>query len=161
VKPRARAPWPAFVVAGLLFAAGLALSGMTRPSKVRAFLDVTGAWDPSLAFVMIGAVGTYALAFAVSRRMRRPLAAEAFPAPPPRRLDRRLVVGALVFGVGWGASGFCPGPSLVGLGAGVAPALWFVPAMLAGMGLQQLWATRPRRRRTSSPGTSSTPAQPG
>jgi uncharacterized membrane protein YedE/YeeE len=161
VKPRAWAPALASALAGLLFAAGLALSGMTRPSKVSAFLDFTGAWDPSLAFVMIGAVGTYAIAYALSRRLRRPLAAEAFPAPPPRQVDRRLVVGALVFGVGWGASGFCPGPALVGVGAGVAPALWFVPAMLAGMGLHQLWLTRPRHRRTSSPGTSSTPASPG
>ena len=150
----------AFVLAGLLFAAGLALSGMTRPSKISAFLDFTGAWDPSLALVMIGAVGTYAAAFALSRRLRKPWAAAAFPAPPPARIDGRLVVGALVFGVGWGASGFCPGPSLVGVGAGVSAALWFVPAMLVGMGLHQLFVTRSLRRRTSSPGTSSTPVNP-
>jgi uncharacterized membrane protein YedE/YeeE len=118
---------------GLLFAAGLVLSGMTNPAKVIAFLDVLGRWDPSLAFVMVGAIGVFALARRVVAGWRRPLVAPRFSNPIPTRIDRRLVVGAAVFGVGWGASGFCPGPALVSLGAGTGAALWFVPAMIAGM----------------------------
>ncbi len=123
--------------AGLLFAAGLALSGMTQPAKVSGFLDVAGAWDPSLAFVMLGAVGVYLAAHRLSRRLRRPILGERFPAPPGARVDGRLLAGAALFGVGWGLSGFCPGPALVSVGAGVAPALWFVPAMVAGAAIAQ------------------------
>jgi uncharacterized membrane protein YedE/YeeE len=120
------------VVAGLVFALGLGLSGMTQPAKIRAFLDVTGAWDPSLAFVMIGAVGVY---FAVERLTRGRL----HPRPPlVQGIDARLVVGAVIFGVGWGLSGFCPGPAIVSIGGGVGAALWFVPAMVAGMALYRL-----------------------
>ena len=117
--------------AGLLFALGLGLAGMTQPDKIRAFLDVAGAWDPSLAFVMAGAVGVYFVAYRLLRG-RAPAA--------PRGIDRRLVAGAILFGVGWGLSGFCPGPALVSVGAGARAALWFVPAMVAGMALYRLFA---------------------
>ena len=130
------------VGAGFLFAVGLALSGMTHPAKVSAFLDVAGAWDPSLAWVMGGAVAVYFAANRFARRRARPLHAAAFPPRPPTRIDARLIGGAAIFGVGWGLSGFCPGPALVSVGAGVSAALWFVPAMLAGMALQRLMPPR-------------------
>ena len=123
--------WPA--ACGVLFAVGLALSGMTQPSKIIGFLDVAGHWDPSLAFVMAGAVSVYFFANRIARRRARPLFAPAFSALPQSRIDARLIVGAVLFGVGWGLSGFCPGPVLVSGGAGAAAALWFVPAMLVGM----------------------------
>ena len=125
---------------GALFAVGLALAGMTSPAKVIAFLDVTGAWDPSLAFVMGGAL---AVLFAAGRlRPARPLLAPTFAAPPGGAVDTRLLVGAALFGAGWGLSGFCPGPALASVGSGVAASLWFVPAMLAGMLVYHLWAER-------------------
>ncbi len=105
---------------------------MTLPSKVAGFLDVAGAWDPSLALVMVGAIGVYFVASALSRRRRRALFGEAMPPAPSSKIDARLVGGALLFGVGWGLSGFCPGPALVALGAGLPAALWFVPALLVG-----------------------------
>lgn len=131
-----------YVGAGFLFAVGLALSGMTQPTKVSGFLDVAGAWDPSLAWVMGGAVSVYFAADRIARRRARPLHAAAFPPRPMARIDARLVGGAALFGVGWGLSGFCPGPALVSVGAGVGAALWFVPAMLAGMALQRLVSPR-------------------
>jgi uncharacterized membrane protein YedE/YeeE len=133
-----------YVVSGLLFSVGLVISGMTRPEKVSAFLDVAGRWDPSLALVMAGAVAVYFVAFRLTRGWRKPLFAETFPVLREPALDARLLSGAAVFGVGWGLSGFCPGPALVDGGAGAQAALWFVPAMVAGMALQRiLW---PRRR---------------
>lgn len=118
---------------GLVFAAGLVLGGMTQPSKVVGFLDVTGAWDPSLALVMGGALGTHALLrrFVVARG--RPLLAERFALPTRADLDAPLLVGAAIFGVGWGLGGFCPGPAIVALGGGAPAAFVVVPAMLAGM----------------------------
>lgn len=128
--------WALPLAAGLLFAVGLVVSGMTQPSKVVAFLDFTGDWDPSLAFVMVGAIGVY---FAVHRglvlRRERPLLAPRFFVPTATAIDARLIGGAIIFGVGWGLSGFCPGPALVAFGAGTTAALWFVPAVLAGMAL--------------------------
>lgn len=133
---------------GLLFAIGLAVSGMARPEKVAAFLDVLGDWDPSLAFVMLGAVSVYGLTHWHLRRRarRRPLLAARFSLPTPGKIDRRLVAGATVFGVGWGLSGFCPGPALTALGAGTPAAWWFVPAMIAGVLVHdRLWRRiRPR-----------------
>jgi uncharacterized membrane protein YedE/YeeE len=123
------------LLSGWLFALGLALSGMTRPSKVLGFLDVSGHWDPSLAFVMAGAVAVYAAAYQASRRMRTPLLAEAFAAPPPARVDGKLVFGAALFGVGWGVCGYCPGPALASLGAGIAQSVYFIAAMIAGIWL--------------------------
>lgn len=118
---------------GLLFAIGLAVSGMARPEKVVGFLDVLGDWDPSLAFVMLGAVSVYGFTHWRLVRRRRPLLAARFSLPTPGRIDGRLIAGAAVFGVGWGLSGFCPGPALTALGAGTPAALWFAPAMIAGV----------------------------
>ncbi|HEX8952501.1 MAG TPA: DUF6691 family protein, partial [Polyangia bacterium] len=125
------------VVCGLLFAIGLAVSGMTLPSKVLGFLDLFGgAWDPSLAFVMVGAIGVFALA----RRLapRRPLFEQRYPLLRSRGIDRRLVVGSLLFGVGWGLIGFCPGPAVVAFGAGVPGSLVFGASLLIGMAAFQV-----------------------
>jgi uncharacterized membrane protein YedE/YeeE len=111
---------------------------MTRPGKVIAFLDVAGDWDPSLSFVMLGAMGTYAGLYRLIRRRPTPLAAAAFAVPARREVDRRLVVGAAVFGVGWGTVGYCPGPAIVGLAAGAPATAAFVLAMLGGMALHEL-----------------------
>ncbi|MEO6746162.1 MAG: DUF6691 family protein [Caldimonas sp.] len=120
-------------LAGLVFGLGLIVSGMADPAKVLGFLDLAGAWDPSLAFVMAGAVAVGAVAFAIARRRTRSILGLAMQLPTERRIDRRLVVGSGVFGIGWGIAGFCPGPGLVALGMGEAKALVFVVAMLAGM----------------------------
>lgn len=125
-------------VSGLIFGLGLLISGMSDPGKVIGFLDVAGNWDPSLAFVMAGAILVGFFAFG---RMRR-------QAPPRRELDARLVAGSIVFGIGWGLAGFCPGPALVDFGAGIDKATVFVVAMLAGMllytGLER-WSDVSRR----------------
>ncbi len=128
---------------GLLFGIGLILSGMTDPGKVIGFLDLFGAWDPSLALVMGGAIGVGLFAFAIAKRRTTAFLGGAMHLPKPGQIDRQLVLGSLVFGVGWGLAGFCPGPALVSLGAGEPKALVFVVAMLAGMGLYD-WLTRIR-----------------
>lgn len=128
---------------GLLFGLGLLLSGMTDPGKVIGFLDLAGAWDPSLAFVMGGAVAVGALAFAFAQRRAAPLLGGEMLWPATREIDRRLIAGSLVFGVGWGLAGFCPGPAVVASAAGHAPALIFTIAMLAGMLLHELTARAP------------------
>ena len=128
------------LVYGVIFAAGLALSGMVQPEKVIGFLDVSGAWDPSLAFVMLGAVGVYALTRWRLVPAARPLVAATYASPEARRIDARLVTGAAIFGVGWGLVGLCPGPALAALGGGTRAALWFVPAMLVGMQLHDRWS---------------------
>lgn len=120
-------------VSGLVFAVGLAVAGMTQPQKVVGFLDVAGAWDPSLALVMGAGVLVFGAAHAVTRRRAAPLFGGAFPPPPSPVIDARLLAGAVIFGVGWGLSGFCPGPAIVAVAAGAKPALVFVPAMAAGM----------------------------
>ncbi|MFT3814688.1 MAG: YeeE/YedE family protein [Acidovorax sp.] len=122
-------------LSGLVFGLGLIVSGMANPAKVLGFLDLGGAWDPSLALVMAGAVAVGLAAFALARRRARSLLGAPMQLPTARAIDRRLVAGSLVFGVGWGLAGFCPGPALVALGMGEAKALVFVAAMLAGMGL--------------------------
>jgi uncharacterized membrane protein YedE/YeeE len=139
-----RAAVPALMlVAGALFGVGLALSGMTQPAKVIGFLDVLGHWDPSLAFVMLGAVAVYAVAYhGVAVKMARPSHALRFEMPTPTAIDGPLLAGAALFGIGWGLGGFCPGPALVAFGADVSAALWFVPAMVLGMLIHQ--AVRPR-----------------
>jgi len=124
----------AFLV-GLVFALGLGVGGMTQPARVLGFLDVAGAWDPTLAFVMASAVAVYAVAARVAARQGRPVYAEAFALPTRRDLDPPLVVGAALLGVGWGLAGLCPGPALTALGSGAPHALLFVAAMLAGLGL--------------------------
>lgn len=124
-------------LAGLIFGGGLIVSGMTRPDKVQGFLDVTGAWDPSLAFVMIGAIAVHFLLFRLILRRRSPLFDKRFHLPTRTDLDPKLVAGAAIFGVGWGLGGICPGPALVDLGSGVGAAAVFVVAMALGMTLQR------------------------
>lgn len=123
------------LLSGALFGAGLALSGMTDPGRVIGFLDVAGRWDPSLLFVMAGAVTTYALAMLLRRKRAqgRGWFGTQLPRCDTPRVDRRLVGGALLFGIGWGLGGFCPGPALANLGALRIEALVFVPAMAVGM----------------------------
>lgn len=121
------------LVSGLLFGIGLIISGMADPGKVLGFLDLAGAWDPSLIFVMLGAILVSAVAFAVARRRTVSLLGAALQLPSARNIDRRLVGGGLLFGIGWGIAGFCPGPGLVALGMGETKAIVFVGAMLAGM----------------------------
>ena len=120
---------------GLLFGIGLLLSGMANPAKVLGFLDLAGHWDPSLAFVMAGAIALAAPAFRLARTRQSSLAGVPMRLPTSRRIDRRLVGGALLFGVGWGLAGFCPGPALVAAGSGAPRAWLFVAAMLAGMAI--------------------------
>ena len=120
-------------IVGLLFGLGLMLSGMTDPGKVIGFLDLFGTWDPSLALVMAGAIAVGALAFTVARRRTLSFLGGAMHLPRKTDIDRRLVIGSLAFGIGWGIAGFCPGPALVSLAAGEAKAAVFVLAMLAGM----------------------------
>lgn len=155
-------------LAGLLFAIGLAVGGMTQPARVVGFLDVSGgAWDPSLGFVMAGAVASYGVALFFARRRERPVLAARFLLPTRQDLPPRLFVGAGLFGVGWAIAGFCPGPALAGAGAGVPQAWVFLPAMAAGMLLLQAWERRavsrpsaPREEPRSGGRTPRTP-QPG
>jgi uncharacterized membrane protein YedE/YeeE len=121
------------LVAGALFGVGLGVSGMTQPSKVIGFLDVAGHWDPSLAFVMIGAIAVHFVLLRLIVRRRAPLLDERFHLPTRDDLDAKLVLGAAIFGVGWGLGGFCPGPGVVSTASGGTTALVFVGAMLAGM----------------------------
>jgi uncharacterized membrane protein YedE/YeeE len=126
------------LLVGLLFGLGLLVSGMVNPAKVLGFLDIAAAWDPSLAFVMAGAVAVGMIAFTFAARRRESLLGLPMRVPAAGRVDRRLVVGSLLFGVGWGLVGFCPGPALVALGTGHAKALAFVAAMVAGMAIFEL-----------------------
>jgi len=123
----------AALACGPVFGIGLIVSGMFDPGKVLAFLDVAGAWDPSLAVVMGVAVPVAAVGYAIGRRRARPLLAPAFNAPPSRALDRRLVIGSTTFGVGWGLAGICPAPGVLLAATGHGAGIVFVLAMLAGM----------------------------
>ncbi|AOS79704.1 MULTISPECIES: YeeE/YedE family protein [Hydrogenophaga] len=118
---------------GLLFGLGLLLSGMTDPGKVQGFLDLAGAWDPSLAFVMGGAIAVGFFAFALAKQRTRSFLGGGMYLPKATEIDRRLVLGSLTFGVGWGLAGFCPGPGLVSMASGESKGLVFVLAMLMGM----------------------------
>lgn len=131
---------PIFLLSGVLFGSGLVLSGMTDPARVRGFLDVAGAWNPALAFVMVGAVGTFGIGMALTRRLRsgRGWFGTLLPARDTDPVDRRLLVGAVIFGAGWGVAGFCPGPALASLAVGRTEALVFVPAMVVGMILSRV-----------------------
>ena len=126
------------LVAGALFGLGLAMSGMTDARIVLGFLDVAGAFDPTLMFVLAGAVATTALLFTPILRRGHPLLACAFQVSNLKHIDAPLLTGAALFGIGWGIAGYCPGPALAGLGAGSLESLWFVPAMLAGSLLHRL-----------------------
>lgn len=132
----------ASLLAGLVFGLGLIVSGMADPAKVLGFLDLGGAWDPSLVFVMVGAIAVSALAFAVARKRTVSFLGAAMKLPTSRDIDRRLVIGSVLFGIGWGVAGFCPGPGLVALGMGEVKALVFVVAMLLGMGAFELLERR-------------------
>jgi len=125
--------------AGLVFGLGLIVAGMANPAKVLGFLDVAGAWDPSLALVMAGAVGVGAAAFALMRKKTHSLLGAPVRLPGARTIDRRLVLGSVVFGVGWGLAGICPGPALVLAGQASATGLVFLAAMLAGNVLFELF----------------------
>ena len=118
---------------GALFGVGLLVSGMTQPAKVIGFLDVFGAWDPSLAFVMLGAIAVHFVAYRLIRRRASPLLAEKWVLPTRRDIDFKLVAGAAVFGLGWGLAGYCPGPAVVSLASGAPGVVVFTAAMLAGM----------------------------
>lgn len=134
-------------IAGLLFGIGLAVSGMFDPAKVLGFLDLAafadGMWDPSLALVMVGALIVTVPAFQIARRRQRPLAAPQFQTPTSGVVDRKLILGALLFGIGWGLVGYCPGPALAALAFGAGGTIVFALAMAAGMLLQTV-AFRPR-----------------
>lgn len=130
----------AFIV-GLLFGLGLILSGMTDPGKVQGFLDLFGNWDPSLAFVMGGAIAVGFFAFALAKQRTRTFLGGAMYLPKAKDIDRRLVIGSLTFGVGWGLAGFCPGPGLVSMASGEVKGVVFVAAMVAGMAVFE-WLER-------------------
>jgi uncharacterized membrane protein YedE/YeeE len=125
--------------AGLLFGIGLILSGMTDPSKVIGFLDLLGTWDPSLAFVMGGAVLVGFVGFYLAKRRTITLLEEPIHWPVQEDIDKKLIIGSLIFGAGWGLAGFCPGPALVNFAAGQSEAIVFVIAMLIGMGIHKLF----------------------
>ena len=137
------------LVAGLLFGIGLIVSGMTDPSKIIGFLDLAGAWDPSLAFVMGGAILVGLIAFRFARRRRAPFLGGAMLVPAARTIDPPLILGSVAFGVGWGLAGYCPGPAIVAYGAGQDKAVVFMVAMIAGMALYEAADRRfhARRRR--------------
>ena len=130
------------LLAGLVFGLGLIVSGMANPAKVLGFLDLAGAWDPSLALVMAGAIAVSFFAFLFARNRTRSLIGADMKLPGARHIDRRLVVGSTLFGIGWGVAGFCPGPGLVALGMGEVKALVFVAAMLVGMVVFELFEKR-------------------
>jgi uncharacterized protein len=121
------------LASGLIFGLGLIAGGMTDPAKVKGFLDLFGAWNPSLGFVMGGAIAVGVFAFAAAGRRSRSWSGDAMEIPTSRVIDRRLVLGGVLFGIGWGIGGFCPGPALVALGSGLGSAGVFVAAMLVGM----------------------------
>ena len=128
----------AALFAGLLFGFGLILSGMSNPAKVLGFLDLAGDWDPSLALVMAGAIAVGAVGFAAAGKRTRSVLGLPMNLPATRALDRRLMIGSLAFGAGWGIAGFCPGPALVALATGSQQAIVFVGSMLAGMAIFEL-----------------------
>lgn len=138
------------LLSGLVFGIGLIVSGMSNPAKVLGFLDLAGPWDPSLAFVMAGAIAVGTVAFAVARKRTVSLLGLQMRLPTATRLDKRLVLGSVLFGVGWGLAGFCPGPALVALGTGSVEAVVFVVALLAGMGIFELLE---RRGAVGAPGS--------
>ncbi len=134
---------------GLLFGVGLLLSGMTDPGKVQSFLDLAGAWDPSLAMVMGGAVLVGFFAFALARKRTTTFLGGALRLPTSSQIDKRLVIGALMFGAGWGLAGFCPGPALVSMASGEGKAAFFVAFMLVGMLMFEIMDRRMQRARSA------------
>jgi uncharacterized membrane protein YedE/YeeE len=136
------------LIAGALFGGGLVVSDMVNPARVLAFLDIFGSWDPALAFVMGGAIIPSAIAYWFSQKLARPIADETFFVPENRTIDTRLVIGALIFGAGWGLAGYCPGPAIAGLVFGDWQPIVFVLAMLAGMWLHRLSNDLVQRRKS-------------
>ena len=130
------------IASGFLFGMGLTVSGMTDPQRVRGSLDIFGAWDPTLAFVMGGAVLVMAIAWRIQARMAKPMFSETFSLPDRTDLDPRLLTGAVLFGIGWGIAGLCPGPAVASLALSPVHAIPFVAAMLAGMLLQKVTMER-------------------
>jgi uncharacterized membrane protein YedE/YeeE len=130
-------------LAGLIFGLGLILSGMVNPAKVVGFLDVTGTWDPSLAFVMGGALIIGLLAFFIAKKRTTSVLGLDMQLPTTNQIDRRLIIGNVLFGIGWGVAGFCPGPAIVSLGMGGAKPAVFVLSMLLGMAVFELLERRP------------------
>jgi uncharacterized membrane protein YedE/YeeE len=137
---------------GLLFGWGLLISGMTDPGKVLGFLDLAGAWDPSLAFVMGGGVLVGLVGFTLAKKRTTSFLGSAMHLPTSRDIDRRLVLGSLTFGAGWGLAGFCPGPGIVAMGAGESKAALFVVAMIAGMLVFEWLHRKPKTATASSAG---------
>jgi len=127
---------------GLVFGVGLLISGMTQPAKVLGFLDVFGRWDPTLAFVMAGAVAASSVGYALARRSKRPMIAAQHLWPTRTDIDRPLVLGSALFGIGWGLVGLCPGPAVVNLATLSPLVIVFVFAMIAGMSAQDIWRSR-------------------
>jgi uncharacterized protein len=136
----------ASLLAGLVFGFGLLVSGLADPRKVLGFLDLAGPWDPSLALVMAGAIAVGLVAFALARKRSVSYLGLGMKLPTAQPIDRRLVVGSVVFGIGWGIAGLCPGPALVALGTGQPKAVVFFLAMLGGMGAFELLENRKARR---------------
>ena len=139
---------------GLIFGLGLILSGMTDPPKVIGFLDLTGQWDTSLAFVMGGAILVGLVAFQFAKGREKSLLGDLMRLPTARQVDRRLVLGSLAFGIGWGLAGYCPGPALVAVAQGGMQPLIFMAAMLAGMAfyeVQDRWAAAPTQKKQLDP----------
>lgn len=130
----------AALACGAIFGFGLSISGMLDPARVRGFLDVFGHWDPSLAFVLAGAVGTSAIGTALARRRGQPVLGGVFETPVRTTIDVRLIGGAAIFGVGWGLSGLCPGPALASLALGIGPIIVFTVAMMAGMLIERFFS---------------------
>lgn len=126
------------LISGLLFAFGLGLSGMMNPLKVRGFLDLTGVWDPALAFVMVGAISVYAIAFRFITQKPRPACEASFALPTKKEIEPKLILGSGLFGIGWGIAGVCPGPAIANLATGLPQALVFVAVMVATIGLVRL-----------------------
>lgn len=129
---------------GLIFGLGLIVSGMSNPIKVKSFLDLFGAWDPSLALVMGGAIAVGLFAFAAAKRRSHSWTGDRIELPTATHIDAKLLGGGLLFGMGWGIAGLCPGPAVVALSAGFGPAFVFLPAMLAGMVLYDFVIAKPR-----------------
>jgi uncharacterized protein len=140
---------------GLMFGVGLIVSGMTNPAKVLGFLDIAGAWDPSLALVVAGAIAAAFVPFRLAIAREHSLLGEPMRLPTRRDIGPRLILGSAVFGIGWGLAGFCPGPAVVSVGAGLPPAGWFAAAMLAGM---VFFTLLEQRRRQDVPASSDSAA---
>lgn len=130
----------AALASGAVFGLGLSLSGMLNPARVQGFLDIFGVWDPSLAFVLGGAVLVAFVGFRIMDRMQRPILSETFHVPKNRKIDAPLIIGSALFGIGWGLGGFCPGPAVASMSVGLTKSFVFVAAMIVGMTLHdRVW----------------------